>query len=183
MNNWAAVLAGLLILMVLMHLAARLWPKRAGYRYLKYNLARRGIRTAQIPPDCIRAFVDEAYDYARLVCTPAAGVPRAAARVDHFEFERMLRIHCFVIHSLLTGRMGGAADGSVPVAGDEVQMRELIRSEMLRAGVEPFGDPAHCQRIESEVRAGGSWARYRAILGRYDLPAPIASESARAAAD
>lgn len=57
MNNWAAVLAGLLILMVLLHGAARLWPKRAGYHYLRYNLARRGIKTARIPPECIHAFV------------------------------------------------------------------------------------------------------------------------------
>ena len=169
MNNWAAVLAGLLILMVLMHVAARLWPKRVGYRYLRYNLARRGIRSAQIPPECIRAFVDEAYDYSCAVSAPAS-----RGRIAHFEFERMLRIHSFVIHSLMTGRINTEEDGGAQGVEDEALMQELIRSEMLRAGVEPFGDCADRERIEKEVRAGGSWARYRVILGRYDLRLPMA---------
>lgn len=60
------------------------------------------------------------------------------------------------------------------VVADEALMRELIRSEMLRAGAEPSGDPVERERIESGVRAGGSWARYRAILGRYHLPLAVA---------
>jgi hypothetical protein len=94
-----------------------------------------------------------------------------------------------VIHAYLIGRI--AADtGSVVTAPEDLiatplhadststsrsvahegLMRELIRSEILRAGLEPTGDVAHCHRLEREVRAGSSWARYRAILGRYDLP-------------
>ena len=170
MRTWAAVCEGLLLAIVLMHAATRLWPKRAGCHYLRYELSRRGIRIEEIPPGCIREFVDDAHDYARSVGTPR--------RVPHFEFERMLRVHSFVMHAVLTGRTAGQVHAVETIkAADRAVVQELIRSEMLRAGVDPSGDAAECQRIENECRAGKSWERHRTILGRYELPAPISQNA------
>jgi len=191
MNTWVAVSEGLLAALFLMHAAARLWPKSAGYHYLRYNLSRRGI--TQIPPECIREFVDDAHDYACAVCT-SRGIP---GRIPHFEFERMLRVHSFVIHALLTGRtaaeMHAAEKGSTsegiqtsdprspsksgPSSSEAMLMRELIRCEMLRAGVDPVVDAAEGQRIVKEVRRGTSWDRHRAILFRHQLLTPIAGDA------
>jgi hypothetical protein len=110
--------------------------------------------------------VSDAFHYSRTVAIPAARPGTHEARLPDFEFERMLRIHSFVVHALLTGRTAAEMDGQSP-------MRELIRSEMLRAGVKSSDDVAACQRIEHECRTGKSWDRHRAILSRYDLPQPV----------
>jgi hypothetical protein len=162
MNNWAALFAGLMVVIGLLHVAARLWPKRAGFHYLRLLLSRRGFDRTQIPPECIRAFVDDAYGYARIACAPGLRTRRAVGRIADFEFERVLCVQAFVIHAILTGK----------AREEETLMRELIRSEMLRAGVEPFEDVASFATMQDEVRAGSCWDRYRAILRRYDLLIP-----------
>ena len=163
MKTWAAVSEALLIGVVSIHAAALLWPKRAGYYYLRYDLSRRGIQIKGIPPECIRDFVDDALDYARTVSAPASRPAETLRTLVYFEFERMLRNHSCVVHALLTGRTAAEVDA----------IGELIRCEMLRAGVNPSGNTADCQRIENEVRTGMSWDRHRAILCRYDLPTPV----------
>jgi hypothetical protein len=165
MKTW--IVAGEVLLMgfVFMHAATRLWPKTAGYHYLRYDLSRRGIRIKEIPAECIRDFVGDALEYARTVCAPAAQSGATGRPIAYFEFERMLRNHSVVVHALLTGRTA--------VELDAVEMRELIRCEMRRAGVNPATDTAQCQLIESEARTGRSWDRHRAILCRYDLSAPL----------
>jgi hypothetical protein len=165
MTTWAAVSGGLVIGLVLMPLPAVLWPRRAGYYYLRYHLSRRGIRTREIPPACLREFVADAFHYSRTVASRPSRPGSIEPRIPDFEFERMLRMHCFVVHALFTGRT--AAD-------DHAHLRELIRTEMLRAGLSPSVDAADRQRIENEVHAGRGWDRHRAILSRYDLPQPLA---------
>ena len=161
MTTWTVVSGGLVIGLVLMPLPAILWPRRAGYYYLRYHLSRRGIRTREIPPACLREFVADAFHYSRTVATAPTRPGSIESRIADFEFERMLRIHCFVVHALFTGRT--ATD-------DHAHVRELVRSELLRAGIRPSVDGSDRQRIEQEVRAGRSWDRHRAILSRYELP-------------
>lgn len=167
MRTWVAVSQAVLVGFVLMPLPAILWPRRAGYHYLRFHLSRKGIRGRQIPRECLHEFVNDALQYSRAVAVPAARPGRFEPRLSEFEFERMLRIHCFVVHALLTGRTAADMHGKRP-------MRELIRSEMLRAGVNSSDDAAACQRIEHEAHSGRSWDRHRAILSRYDLPQPVA---------
>lgn len=167
MTAWIAGASVLLMAIVLMHAASLLWPKRAGSLYLRRNLSTRGIPVGQIPPACIGSFVDDAHQYARAVCAGASGSHGTPGRVPHFEFERMLRVHAFVIHALLTGRTSAAECA----ADDEPLIQEHIRSEMLRAGLDPYRDAAELQRFETEVRTGKSWLRQRALLDRYQLSA------------
>jgi hypothetical protein len=165
MSTGAAVSAVVLTGFVLMPLPAVLWPKRVGHYYLRYHLSRRGVRVRHIPHACIREFVDDAFHYSRAVSTPPSRPGAIEPRIPDFEFERMLRIHCCVVHALLTGRAAANVD-------DETVTRPLIRSEMLRAGIKT-SDVADCQRIEHEVGTGRSWDRHRAILSRHDLPQPM----------
>ena len=167
MSVGAAVSGALVAGFVLMPLPAILWPRRAGYRYLRYHLSRKGIRATQIPRECLHEFVNDALQYSRAVAVPASRPGRFEPCLPDFEFERMLRIHSFVVHALLSGRTAADMHGKAP-------MRELIRSEMLRAGINSSEDAAASQRIEHEVRTGRSWDRHRAILSRYDLPQPAA---------
>jgi hypothetical protein len=164
MSTGAAVSA-VVLGFVLMPLPAVLWPKKVGHYYLRYHLSRRGIRSKDVPHACLREFVDDAFHYSRAVSTPPSRPGTSEPRIPDFEFERMLRIHCGVVHALLTGRAAAHVD-------DKAVTRPLIRSEMLRAGTRE-SDVAECQRIESEVRTGKSWDRHRAILSRYDLPQPM----------
>jgi hypothetical protein len=166
MKTWSVVSEVLLIGFVFMHAAARLWPKAAGYYYLRYDLSRRGIRIKEIPPECLRDFVVDALEYARAVSSPASRPGATGRTVAHFEFERMLRVHSVVVHALLTGRTAAEVDA--------VEVRQLTRCEMRRAGVNPSSNAVACQLIENEVRTGKSWDRHRAILCRYDLPTPLA---------
>jgi hypothetical protein len=171
MSTWAAVSEGLLTSFVLVQAAGYFWPKRAGYHYLKCELSRRGLRNTRIPGECIRDFVNDAYDYACLVCASSSRPGGPGGKVPHFEFQRMLRIHSWGIHAVLTPSTGARHDT------DELLIQELLRSEMLRAAIEASGDAADRQRVENEVRSGKSWDRHRAILSRYDLPAPLAADA------
>lgn len=131
MKSWAAVFVSLPILMVLLHLAARLWPKRAGYRYLRRRLARRGIETRQISPACIRALVDDAHDYATTACRQPSGTRGAAATVAHFEFERTLRLHACVVHALVTGKTAAEADAEEADPESWHRCRAILRRHDL----------------------------------------------------
>ncbi len=104
MKTWVVVCEVLPMTVVLLHAAARLWPRRAGYYYLRYSLSRRGIQIKEIPSECIFALVEDALDHARTACASGSR-PGATAdhTVPHVEFERMLRTHCVVVHALLTG--------------------------------------------------------------------------------
>lgn len=121
MSHWAAALTGLLLLIVLMHAAARLWPKRAGYRYLRHSLSRRGIKTAQIPSDCIWALVEDAHDYAHIVCAPDSQRGGTMGTILHFEFERTLRIYSVIIHAVMTGKVAAETD-----TADWVRCRAIL---------------------------------------------------------
>ena len=162
MSTAVVVSAVVLMGFVLMPLPAVLWPKRVGHYYLRYRLSRRGVRSRDIPHACTGEFVDDAFHYSRKVTSPPSRPGASEPRIPDFEFERMLRIHCCVVHALLTGRTAADVD-------EKTVTRGLIRSEMLRAGINA-ADVADCQRIENEARTGKSWDRHRAVLSRYDLP-------------
>jgi hypothetical protein len=170
MKTGATALELLLIIIVGLHVGALLWPKRAGYHYLRYDLSKRGIRIRQIPPACLHEFVDDALHYARTVSAAVARSGKGEHRISYVEFERMLRIHSFVVHALLTGRTAAELDPFV----DRTMMRELIRSEVLRAGCNPSADVSDRRRIEAEVHAGKCWDRHRSILCRHDLSTHVA---------
>jgi hypothetical protein len=182
MTAWTAVGEGLVIAFVLMPVPAILWPRRAGYHYLRYHLSRRGVHRKEIPRACIHEFVDDALTYARDVSPLGPAARHSERRIPDFEFERMLRIHSFVIHAVLTGRTAADvhAEEQVNTARSmrgKALTLELIRSEMLRAGIERTVDVAGCQRIENEVRTGKSWERHRVILSRHQLPQPVSTGS------
>ena len=104
MKTWAAVSEGVLVGIVFMHAATRLWPKTAGFHYLRYNLSRKGVRGSDIPPECVRELVDDAFNHAHGVCNPGPGPGKTEGRIHYFEFERMLRIHSSGVQAVLTGR-------------------------------------------------------------------------------